>query len=149
MAEIRFYHLTRARLEQALPAILQKAVERGRRVVVRAGSPERAEALDTALWTFDPAAFLPHGRLKDGTEKDQPIWLTDADDNPNGADMLALVDGAPMPEGQAYTLICEMFDGNDEAAVATARARWATYKAAGHDLSYFQQDDDGRWRQAQ
>jgi DNA polymerase-3 subunit chi len=147
MAEIRFYHLRTKRLEQALPEILAKALERGRRAVVRVGSRERLDALDGALWTYDPGSFLPHGRLKDGTEADQPIFLTTEDDNPNGADMLVLADGADSAGVESYTLACEIFDGNDDAAVELARARWKDYKTGGHTVSYYQQDENGRWEQ--
>jgi DNA polymerase III subunit chi len=48
-----------------------------------------------------------------------------------------------------FALCCEMFDGNDEDAVAAARGRWKAYKEQGHATSYFQQDDGGRWQQKQ
>ncbi len=54
MTDIRFYHLQQKKLEQALPEILSKALERGMRAVVKAGSKESVEALDAALWTYDP-----------------------------------------------------------------------------------------------
>jgi DNA polymerase-3 subunit chi len=38
-----------------------------------------------------------------------------------------------------------IFDGRDEAAVARARADWQTAKAKGHAVSYWQQDEAGRW----
>ena len=38
-----------------------------------------------------------------------------------------------------------MFDGNDEAAVGAARARWRDYDAAGHALTYWQQTESGGW----
>ncbi len=38
-----------------------------------------------------------------------------------------------------------LFDGNDEAALTAARAQWAGLKDAGHDLTYWQQSDEGRW----
>ena len=94
MTEIRFYHMQVKRLEKALPEILAKALERGHRIVVKAGSAERVAALDTALWTHDPASFLPHGHAKDGTEARQPVWITTEDDIPNAADVLVLTDGA-------------------------------------------------------
>ena len=34
MTEVLFYHLTESRLEDALPALLEKSLERGWRVVV-------------------------------------------------------------------------------------------------------------------
>ena len=45
MTEVRFYHLQRKTLEDALPQILEKTLERGWRAVVMAGSEERVEAL--------------------------------------------------------------------------------------------------------
>ncbi len=142
MAEIRFYHLQRQRLEDALPALLEKARERGHRIVVQAGSPERVKALDALLWTYRPETFLAHGSGPAASAPDQPIWLTAHEENPNTADVLILVDGAaadPAP----YTLCCELFDGNDAAAVGEARQRWTRYKTAGHAITYWQQGERG------
>ena len=36
---------------------------------------------------------MPHGTAKDGFAKDQPIWLTTLEDNPNSARILVLTDG--------------------------------------------------------
>ena len=58
---------------------------------------------------------------------------------------MVLADGATSPHVKDYTLCCELFDGNDEDAVKAARARWSAYKADGHELTYFQQDEQGRW----
>ena len=90
MTEVRFYHMLSKRLEKALPEIVAKAIERQSRVVIKAGSRERVEALDTVLWTDDPASFLPHGFIKDGFESEQPVWLTTNDENPNSATVLIL-----------------------------------------------------------
>jgi DNA polymerase-3 subunit chi len=145
MTDIRFYHMMTKRLEQALPELLAKAITVQPRIVIKAGSRERIEVLDSLLWTFDAASFLPHGYVRDGNEAEQPIWLTTEDDNPNGARMLVLADGATSDQVANYELCCELFDGNDESAVQAARARWTAYKAAGHELTYFQQDEQGRW----
>lgn len=145
MTDIRFYHMITKRLEQALPELLAKAITVQPRIVVKAGSRERIETLDSLLWTYDAGSFLPHGYIRDGNEAEQPIWLTTEDDNPNGAQMLVLADGATSPHVKDYTLCCELFDGNDEDAVKAARARWSVYKAEGHELTYFQQDEQGRW----
>lgn len=149
MTEVRFYHLMSKRLEQALPEIVSKAVERKMRVVVKAGSRERIEVLDGALWTYDPASFLPHGYIRDGSEKEQPVWLTEDEDNPNNAEVLILTDGASSGNVGKYKLCLEIFDGNDDTAVATARGRWKEYKDAGHTTVYYQQDDAGKWQQKQ
>lgn len=145
MTEIRFYHLQRQTLEQALPQILEKVLDRGWRAVVVAGSEERVEMLNQHLWTYQSASFLPHGSAKDGFAEDQPIWLTDRQENPNGATVLIVTDGAAWDNVDAFTLCCELFDGRDPDAVRTAREKWRAYKDAGHDLTYWQQTERGGW----
>jgi DNA polymerase-3 subunit chi len=145
VTEIRFYHLRTMTLERALPQILEKVLAKGERVVVMAGSPERVEALNAALWTYNDRSFLPHGSSRDGFAEDQPIWLTTAEENPNGAAMLVMADGATSGDVAKWRSAIEIFDGGDEEAVAAARERWKAYKAAGHGLTYWKQSDDGRW----
>lgn len=147
MTEIGFYHLTRSPLERALPRLLEKAHASGARVVVMAGSDERVEALDQVLWTYDPASFLPHGAARDGDAAEQPIWLTADDENPNQAAILVLTDGATSAHVGDFARCLEMFDGNDEAAVTAARARWRDYHAAGHELTYWRQTERGGWEE--
>ncbi len=84
MTEILFYHLKGQTPEQVLPALLQKSLERGWRVVVQASSDERVEALDAHLWTWRDDAFLPHGTWRDAEAAEQPIVLTVNEENPNG-----------------------------------------------------------------
>lgn len=145
MTEIGFYHLRTMPLERALASILERALAAGHRVVVIAGSPERAEHLNDLLWTYGEASFLPHGSARDGNAERQPVWLTAGDENPNGASMLVLVDGAVSARLDEFQRCCDIFDGNDEAAIAAARQRWKAAKAAGHQLVYWEQSDS-KWR---
>ncbi|WP_029007097.1 DNA polymerase III subunit chi [Azospirillum halopraeferens] len=145
MSEVRFYHLQRQSLEQALPKILEKVLERGWRAVVLAGSPERVDALNQHLWTYDPASFLPHGSARDGFAPDQPVWLTAEDENPNDATVLVQVDGVSSDRLASFDLVCDLFDGNDPDAVAAARGRWRRCKDGGHALTYWQQSERGGW----
>ena len=57
MTEVLFYHMQSRTLEQALPPLLTKCLERGWRVVVQAATEERVEALDGHLWTYDDQSF--------------------------------------------------------------------------------------------
>ena len=147
--DISFYHMTRTTLEAALPQMLEKTLERGQRAVVRAGSAERVEALNGWLWTYRDRTFLPHGSAQDGHAARQPVWLTDQDERPNEAQVLFLTDGATSGAGDgglaAFERCAVLFDGNDEAALADARAQWTDLKDAGHDLTYWQQSDESRW----
>ena len=56
MTEALFYHLERQKVEDVLPVLLLRTLERGWKAVVQAGSRERLEAIDSHLWTFDDAA---------------------------------------------------------------------------------------------
>lgn len=148
MTDVRFYHLTRSRMEDVLPVMLEKTLERDQRAVVMAGSDERVEALTGHLWTWKDRGFLPHGSDKDGFAEDQPVWLTTSDENPNGAQVLFLTDGATSERLAAYDLCAILFDGSDEAAVTSARALWRSFKEAGHAVTYWQQGEGGWEKQA-
>ncbi|TAN56841.1 MAG: DNA polymerase III subunit chi [Rhodospirillales bacterium] len=149
MSRIGFYHLTKSPLERALPKLLEKALGAGNRCVVLCGSKERVAALDSMLWTYDPDSWLPHGQARDGEPSQHPIWLTDQDENPNRADVLVLVDGMTSESLGSYARCLDLFDGQDEAALAAARARWKATKEAGHELEYWQQDEKSGWIKAQ
>lgn len=150
MTEFGFYHLTRERLDRALPRLLEKVVAGGRRVVVRCRDEERLGWLDRALWSFEPTSFLPHAVAGDkyyANERAvmQPVWLTLGTERPNEADVLVLVDGAPAPDAGLFDRVVDMFDGEDPAAVLAARERWKAVRAAGHGLTYWEQTAKG-WR---
>ena len=145
MTDIGFYHLTRTGLDRALPKLLEKVLASGARAVVVTGSAERVEQLSTVLWTYDPASFLPHGTARDGEASVQPIWLTDHPENPNGAGIVVLTEGATVPDLDTYQRCLDLFDGRDEAAVAEARTRWTAARAAGHAVTYWQQNERGGW----
>lgn len=143
--DVGFYHLTRMPLERALPRLLQRVLDAGLRAVVLGTSEERLKALDVALWVDDPGAFLAHGLRGEPRPQDQPIYLTAVEENPNGAQVLVLIDGAEPGYVASFERCLDVFDGNDPAAVAAARARYRVRKAAGFSLAYWQQDAAGRW----
>ncbi len=148
MTELLFYHLHRQPIEKVLPAMLEKSLERGWRVIVQAASEERMEALDAHLWTYRDDNFLPHGTAKESDADAQPVLLTTRDDNPNSAVVRFLIDGAAVPaDAKNYQRIVLLFDGEDEDAVASARAHWIEAKAQGFDATYWQPDEQGRWKQ--
>ena len=145
MTEIAFYHLERSPLERALPKLLEKTLEAGKRALVVVGSVERVEAFDGLLWTYHQEAWLPHGTEKDGNPADHPVWLAVTDDNVNTANFLFLTDGATSDRVAEFERCFELFDGNDIHLVDAARSRWKAYQNAGHVLTYWQQNEGGGW----
>ena len=146
MTEMLFYHLQRQPLERVLPPLIEKSIERGWRVVVQTASDERVDALDAHLWTYRDDAFLAHGTYRDNEAALQPVLLTVHEDNPNGANIRFLIDGAAVPpDAASYQRVVLMFDGEDDEAVAAARTRWTEAKQQGFAVTYWQCDENGRW----
>jgi len=145
LAEVLFYHLTESTLEEALPGLLERSVDRGWRVVVQTGSEERRDALDQHLWTFRDDAFLAHATDHEAHPAEQPILLTTGGANPNSAQIRFLVDGALPPDLSGYDRAVFLFDGHDAGQVEAARMHWKDMKAAEHTVTYWQQTADRRW----
>jgi DNA polymerase-3 subunit chi len=146
MTEMLFYHLQGQKLEGVLPGMLEKSLERGWKVIVQGASEERIEALDAHLWTYRDDGFLPHGTWREPDAAAQPVLLTLTDNNPNGATVRFLIDGAPVPaDAVSYQRIVLLFDGEDEDAVVAARSHWSGAKAKGFVATYWQPDGQGRW----
>ncbi len=145
MTEVLFYHLERQPLERVLPMLLEKSLERGWHAVVQAGTGERVEALDALLWTYRDDGFLPHGTSADGNPDLQPVFITDDDTNPNASQVRFFVDGSSAEDVSGYERAVYLFDGNDPDAVQGARGQWTRLKDAGHDVTYWQQGERGKW----
>jgi DNA polymerase-3 subunit chi len=148
VTEIRFYHLEQRRVDQALPPLLERALEEGRRVLVRASSDEMVAALNERLWTYDESSFLPHGAAGDGDPTTQPIFLTSELENPNSATMLVKLSGAEGEADDAFDLVVLLFDGRDEAALTHARGEWRRLKDQDRTISYWRESDEGGWERA-
>ena len=150
MTETLFYHLERRTLDDVLPSLVTRTLERGQRVLIKADSADRASALDNLLWTYDDQSFLPHAQVGDGDAKRQPVLITTEDENANSANVLFLVGGAePLPwdgaQANALTRIVLMFDGRDADSLTRARAAWKEAKAAGHDATYWKEMPSGKF----
>ena len=145
--DVYFYHLEHQTLERVLPSLLEKTLARGWRAVVQAGSEDRLAAIDMALWTYADDSFLAHGTARIGHASLQPIYLTLGSENPNGAGVRFLVDGAEAQEFAGAERFVYVFDGHDAEALSSARGQWTAAKAAGCTVAYWQQSPNGRWEQ--
>ena len=146
--EFWFYHLERQPLQAVLPVLVEKTLARGWRSLLRFSTPERLETIDSALWTYRDESFLPHGSARDGYAGRQPAFLTLEDANPNGAEVLFLLEAAEEREPERFSRVIRLFDGADEEAKALARAEWKRAKAAGFEVSYWRQDASGAWKKS-
>ena len=126
MTEILIYQLQRQPLERVLPALIEKSLERGWRVIIQAASEERLEALDAQLWTFRDDSFLPHGTWREA-EAGHCSYCSCA-------------------RQSDYQRIVLLVDGEDPDAVAAALAQQNEGRAKGFEVTYWRPDEEGRWR---
>ena len=155
MAEILFYHLTETRLEETLPSLLEKSLERGWRACIHCGSDEAIDALDAQLWTYRNDSFLAHGKDdmgkgdmgKDGVDNAQfqPILLTKDDTAKNNAEVRFVVEMGPEPDVATCERIVYMFDGHDQSQLERARGQWKAFSSGGIEKTYWQQTPERRW----
>lgn len=145
--EIWFYHLERSTLDQVLPELLGRTLQRGWRALVRVAEERRLEDIDERLWTFRDDSFLAHGRADEPNAERQPILLTQSMENPNGAQALFIVDGSELGDTESYQRCFIIFDGRDDTALTGARERWKDLKGQGANLAYWKQTDEG-WQKA-
>src|ERR1700691_5409024 len=131
MTETLFYHLERRSLDEVLPGLVEKSLQRGWRAAIKTDTSERSDALDTLLWTYDDQSFLPHAQLGDGEASAQPVLITVEAGNPKAAQIFCYVGGAQpadWAELNALARVVLLFDGRDADALASARAAWKEAK---------------------
>lgn len=146
MTEIRFYHMEQSTIDVSLPAITAKAAQSGKKIIIKTSDKKEVKRLSDLLWSYRADSFLAHGMDGEDRAASQPIFVTAKNDNVNDAKILIMTNGSTSEDLEPFDLVCEMLDGRVESQISDARARWKIYKEAGHDLTYWQQDENGAWR---
>jgi DNA polymerase-3 subunit chi len=145
MARVDFYQLTRDPVERVLPAIATRILDGGGRLVIVAAPAMQRQAIDEALWTLQPASFLPHGAAGSPDEAVEPILIAGTLDGApaNQACYIALADGEWRDEALAFDRAFFLFDNS---RIDDARAAWRKLAAMeGAETHFWKQDDRGRW----
>jgi DNA polymerase-3 subunit chi len=138
---VDFYHLSASPLERVLPAICERVLASGERLLVVAEEGLQA-SLDEQLWTYAKDSFLPHGT---GRADQQPIQLASEPAAKNGATHIALADGHWRDEALGFERTFYFFDGD---RLDEARAAWRALKTdAEAEPRYWKQDARGKWVQ--
>ncbi len=162
MTPLAFYQVqeaTPAAIDAVLPALLQRATA-SHPVLLVAPTVARAQRLDEGLWgtlgTLSASSFLPHGMPLHGNSAQQPILIVNTEEESSPTPHLSATNGPRLPvvlAGAEAALgpllqtecpkLCYLFSAVP-AEVERARSLYKTYKAAGHPLQYFAQQE-GRW----
>ncbi len=145
MARVDFYRLTRDPAERVLPALATRILGNGDRLLVVAAPAMQRQAIDEALWTLQPASFLPHGHAGSPDEAIEPILIAGTlDAEPaNRATHIALADGEWREEALGFERIFLLFDNS---RIDDARSLWRTLAARDDvDNRFWKQNEEGRW----
>lgn len=144
---VRFYRIGPEGAASAAAPLLEKALAAGLPVAVRCGPGLGVAEMDALLWTYDDAAFLPHGREDEPRAARQPVLLVSGPGPAaNGARALMLVGGAAVgaEEFAAWERVWLIFDGEDAEAVEAARADWRRVRDSGVEAEFWARQG-GRW----
>lgn len=146
MMRVDFYHLTRSGPDGIVPALTEKLVSSGGRLLIVADDQAALDALDTLLWTHKPESFLPHVIAGgDGNADADEVVLLSSDPNgpANDARAILLADGVWRDEALVYDRAFYLFDAT---SIDAARTAWKALGANdGLERHYWKQDDRGRW----
>ena len=142
--QVDFYQLTRDPAEQVIPAIAQKILGDGGRLLVVSGDDAQLDKLSAALWASKPESFLAHDRAGESNESIQPILLSSSCEATNGARMVVMADGEWRDSALGFDRAFYLFPPEK---TDNARAAWrALSNSADVERRYWKQDG-GKWRQ--
>lgn len=129
-----------------MPAICERVVGQGQKMVVMASDETLLGRIDQLLWTWKAESFLPHARAgSSDADASQPVLLATPDEVAGDARNIALVDGEWRDIALGYDRAFYLFD---ESSIARARQAWRDLGGKdGVERHYWKQDDEGRWRE--
>lgn len=142
--QVDFYQLTREPAENVLPAIAERAVEGGGRLLVVGGDEVQLNAISNALWAWKPHSFLAHSMVGEADDSAQPILLSATSEPTNGARLIAIVDGHWRDEAFAFDRAFYLFEPKD---TDRARAAWRAMAERDDVERRYWKQDGRRWVQ--
>jgi len=140
--QVDFYQLTRDPAEKVLPAIAQRILDNGGRLLIVSDDAHQLNAISAALWTTRQDSFLAHAKSGEGDDTLQPILLSQNTDAPNGAKFVALADGNWRSVTDDFERAFYLFP---PAQIDHARSAWRAL-GDGVERRYWKQDG-GKWVQ--
>ncbi|MET0249372.1 MAG: DNA polymerase III subunit chi [Sphingobium sp.] len=142
--QVDFYQLSRDPVEQVLPAIAERVLGLGERLlVVTADDAQRARISD-GLWAGSPDSFLAHGSAEEARAAVQPILLAQDCMATNGARHVALADGQWRDEALGFDRAFYFFDAQ---TIDGARASWRTLAKREGVTPRFWRQEGRKWVQ--
>jgi DNA polymerase III subunit chi len=143
---VDFYHLTRTPAEGVLPALAERLLSSGERLLVVSDDADQLDRVDRSLWDYKADSFLPHAKAGGAQdEADQPILLSAATEAANAARNIAMTDGLWRDAALGFERAFYLFNPD---GIDAARAAWRQLGTAeGVERHFWKQEEDGKWRE--
>lgn len=146
MTEISFYHLSTSSLDKALPAILARILTAEKNALILFDNQEIMEHYNNLLWSFSSRIFIPHGSVNEEFREEQPIYLTNLEENLNNATILITISKVEPKFAKSFDRWLYFFDSHNEEELKEARNKWQKYsKQKEFETVYWKQNDQGSW----
>lgn len=142
--QVDFYQLAGTPIETVVPQLAAKTLENGERLLIVADDTGLRERLDEALWTYDPASFLPHGQSGAGAPANQHVLLSGDTDAANAAKYIMIADGEWREAALSFERVFYLFDAE---RLDDARNAWRSLSGMDAVEPRYWKQDHGRWRQ--
>jgi DNA polymerase-3 subunit chi len=135
MTRIDFFFNVEDRLQKVVE-LSEKAVRKGRRLVLYTQDESLAKEVGGRLWSGSPMSFLPHCPVDHALATETPIILDWRSADFPHHDVLINLQSEYPPFFSRFTRLIEIV-GLDEEDRAKARARYKFYRERGYELRLY------------
>lgn len=141
MTQVNFYTLSsedeQSRWQLAC-RLAEKATGLGHSVFLQVEHEDAARQLDSLLWEYRPASFLPHGLASARDSENQhagtpPVLIGTSNQDTTGLDILINLSSEPCVEPGKFQKINEILSADPD-VLAAGRVSYRSYQSLGYPL---------------
>jgi DNA polymerase-3 subunit chi len=135
MTRIEFFFNIENKL-QHVAALSEKALSKGKRLMLFTENMQAAQRLETVLWSHPATGFLPHCRCDSTVASETPIIVDWQGERLLHDDILINLRVQHPPFFSRFRRLIELV-GQDESDKVEARARYRFYRDRGYEIKSF------------
>jgi len=134
LTQVFFYHNASDRLN-AIAALISKAAQQNKAMLVYAPDPQVADAIDRQLWVQQPTGFVPHVRAQSPLASETLVVIADSLEHAPQSQRLFNLSREIPPGFSRFASLIEVVGQEDEDRQA-GRERVKYYKDRGYAIKF-------------
>ncbi|SDH11886.1 DNA polymerase III subunit chi [Propionivibrio dicarboxylicus] len=142
MTQVFFYHNATDRLN-AVAALIGKAAQQKKALLVYAPDPQIADAIDRQLWVQHPTGFVPHVRAQSPLASETLVVIADTLEHASQSQRLFNLSREIPPGFSRFASLIEVVGQDDEDRLA-GRERVKFYKDRGYEIQFIDLEEKQR-----